>query len=48
MDKLAGTDKLRKAVISGQSKEKIRQSWQHGLQKFRVKRKPYLLYPDLK
>jgi uncharacterized protein YbbC (DUF1343 family) len=48
MDKLAGTDKLRKAVISGQSEEKIRQSWQHGLQKFRVKRKPYLLYPDLK
>ncbi len=48
IDKLAGTDKLRKAISSGQSESKIRKSWQRGLQQFRVKRKPYLLYPDLK
>ncbi len=48
MDKLAGTDKLRKAIQSGQSVETIKESWQVALKKFKQSRKPYLLYPDIK
>lgn len=44
MDKLAGTDKLRKAIIAGESVEQIRLSWQAGIIDFKQKRKPYLLY----
>ena len=45
MDKLAGTDKLRKAIMAGQSAEQIKLSWRAGLTNFMQKRKPYLLYP---
>jgi uncharacterized protein YbbC (DUF1343 family) len=48
MDKLAGTDKLRKAIQAGQSAEEITLSWQVGLERFKKRRKPYLLYPDVK
>lgn len=44
MDKLAGTDKLRKAIIAGQSAEQIKLSWRAGITKFKQKRQPYLLY----
>jgi uncharacterized protein YbbC (DUF1343 family) len=44
MDKLAGTDKLRKAIIEGQSAEQIRLSWRAGIKSFKNNRKPYLLY----
>lgn len=47
MDKLSGTDTLRKAIIAGQSEAEIRASWQAGLQQFKQQRQPYLLYPDL-
>ena len=46
MDKLAGTDKLRKAMLAGEPLENIRASWQAGLAQYIVKRKPYLLYPE--
>lgn len=46
MDRLAGTDKLRKAIISGQNAQTIRDSWQVDLDRFKIKRRPYLLYPD--
>lgn len=46
MDKLSGTDTLRKAIIAGQSEAEIRASWQAGLQQFKQQRQPYLLYPD--
>jgi uncharacterized protein YbbC (DUF1343 family) len=45
MDKLAGSDKLRKQVISGISEAQIRKSWQKDLDHFRQIRKKYLLYP---
>jgi uncharacterized protein YbbC (DUF1343 family) len=48
MDKLAGTDKLRKAIQAGQSAEEIKLSWQVGIERFKQRRKPYLLYPDVK
>ena len=44
MDKLAGTDRMRKAIEAGQSAEQIKQSWQAGLDEFKVQRQPYLLY----
>ena len=45
-DKLAGTDKLRKQIISGLPEKEIRESWKPGLTKFNKVRKKYLLYPD--
>ncbi|MGL1956254.1 MAG: DUF1343 domain-containing protein [Colwellia sp.] len=47
MDKLSGTDKLRKAIVSGKSEAQIKQSWQQGLNNFITLRKPYLLYSVL-
>jgi uncharacterized protein YbbC (DUF1343 family) len=45
-DKLAGTTKLRKQIEEGVSEEEIRASWQADLEKYKVIRKKYLLYPD--
>jgi uncharacterized protein YbbC (DUF1343 family) len=45
-DKLAGSDQLRKMIIAGQTEDQIRSAWQEDLQKFRLTRKRYLLYPD--
>jgi len=44
MDKLSGTDKLRKAIIAGKTAKEIKLSWQDKLAEFRQMRKPYLLY----
>ena len=43
-DQLAGNDLLRKAILSGESEEEIRNSWQPDLQVFREMRIKYLLY----
>lgn len=43
-DKLAGTDLLRKQIEQGLSENKIKQSWQQDLNKFKKIRKKYLLY----
>jgi len=45
-DKLAGTTLLRKQIEEGVSEEEIRASWQADLEKYKVIRKKYLLYPD--
>lgn len=45
-DKLAGTDKLRKQIISGMSEEEIRDSWEEDLDSFEKVREKYLLYRD--
>lgn len=45
MDKLSGTDALRKAIEAGQSEAEIRASWQADLARFKARRQPYLLYP---
>jgi uncharacterized protein YbbC (DUF1343 family) len=47
MDKLSGSDKLRKAIVAGKTEQEIKQSWQQDLLKFKRLRKPYLLYTDL-
>ena len=44
MDKLSGTDKLRKAMLAGESLQSIQKSWQPGLFLFKKLRAPYLLY----
>ncbi len=43
-DKLAGTDKLRKQILSGTSKKKIRASWKEQLEEFKEIRERYLIY----
>jgi uncharacterized protein YbbC (DUF1343 family) len=43
---LAGTDLLKKQIISGKSADQIRESWKPGLEKFIKIRQKYLLYPD--
>ncbi|WP_337841979.1 DUF1343 domain-containing protein [Rheinheimera sp.] len=45
-DRLAGTDQFRKQLVQGLSEQQIRQSWQAELDQFRLRRRPYLLYPD--
>ncbi|MCJ8496893.1 DUF1343 domain-containing protein [Chryseobacterium salipaludis] len=45
-DKLAGTDELRKQIISGKSENEIRKSWQKGLADFERIRQRYVIYPD--
>ncbi len=46
IDKLAGTDELRKQVLKGATADEIKKSWAAGLQDFKKIRKKYLLYPD--
>ncbi len=43
-DKLAGTDRLRKQLISNTPPEEIIKSWQKDIQKFKSLRNKYLLY----
>ncbi|MEO5570466.1 MAG: DUF1343 domain-containing protein [Bacteroidia bacterium] len=45
-NKLAGTDQLQKQIKEGWSEEKIKESWQPGLKKYKQVRKKYLLYRD--
>ncbi|KUJ84543.1 DUF1343 domain-containing protein [Microbulbifer flavimaris] len=45
-DKLAGTDRLREAIMAGQGEEEIRRGWQAEHQAFLEQRQPYLLYPE--
>ncbi|CAA7196557.1 exo-beta-N-acetylmuramidase NamZ family protein [Chryseobacterium potabilaquae] len=45
-DTLAGTDELRKQIISGKSMEEIKSSWKPDLQKFEKIRTKYVMYKD--
>ena len=44
MDKLAGTNKLRLAMLAGQPLIQIEKNWQVGIEKFKKQRLPYLIY----
>lgn len=44
MDKLTGSDTLRKQILQGKTASEIRKSWQADLEKYKTKRKKYLLY----
>ncbi|EJW98224.1 Uncharacterized conserved protein UCP016719, partial [gut metagenome] len=45
-DLLAGTKQLRFQIVKGLTEKEIRQSWKADLDKYKVMRKRYLLYPD--
>lgn len=45
-EKLAGTLELRKQLVAGSSEAQIRESWQSGLNSFRLIRKKYVIYAD--
>jgi len=47
IDKLAGTDQLRKDILSGKSEDSIRKSWSIDLENFKKVREKYLIYPDI-
>jgi uncharacterized protein YbbC (DUF1343 family) len=44
-DRLAGSDRLRKQILSGASEQQIRESWQNDIERFKKIRQKYLLYP---
>ncbi len=44
-DKLAGSDELRKQILSGMTEQEIRESWKDDLNSFKEIRKKYLIYP---
>lgn len=46
IDKLSGSDGLRKMIEAGETAEQIKESWQDDIQKFKEQRKPYLIYPE--
>ncbi len=46
IDKLAGSDLLRKQILAGMSAREIRKTWAPGLEQFKPVRKKYLLYPE--
>jgi len=43
-DKLAGVTTMKEQIIAGKSEKEIRDSWESGLDKFKILRKKYLLY----
>jgi uncharacterized protein YbbC (DUF1343 family) len=45
-DKLAGSPAFRESIQKGWTEVRIRESWKKDLEEFRVRRKPYLLYPE--
>lgn len=45
-DKLIGNRDVARQIRAGKSAESIRSSWQPALDSFRVRRAPYLLYPE--
>jgi len=44
IDRLAGTDELRKQIEQGLTEEEIKKTWQEDLNKFKQIRKKYLIY----
>ncbi len=45
IDRLAGTDQLRLQLLAGVPENKIRKSWEPGLNAYKLIRKKYVLYP---
>ncbi|WP_324760672.1 hypothetical protein [Sphingobacterium thalpophilum] len=44
-DKLAGGQLLEEQIISGMNEDDIRKSWKPGLDRYKLMREKYLLYP---
>ena len=45
-DRLAGSSTLRQQILDGLSWSEIQESWEDGIEQFKILRKKYLLYPD--
>ncbi len=45
-DKLIGNTRVRKMIEAGRSAAEIRATWAGDVEKFKIQRKPYLLYPE--
>lgn len=45
-EKLVGVDYIRKMIIDGKSADEIKKMWKSDVEKFRLQRKPYLLYKE--
>lgn len=43
---LVGVDYVRSMIVEGRSSDEIREKWQPDVEKFKVQRKPYLLYEE--
>ena len=46
IDKLSGSDSIRKMIEEGKTAEEIKASWQEEIGLFLKQRKPYLLYEE--
>lgn len=46
IDKLSGSDALRKMIEEGKTAEEIKASWQDEIRQFKEQRRPYLLYEE--
>ncbi len=46
VDKLVGTDDVRRRIEMGQSAAEIKDSWQEEIEAFKTQRRPYLLYEE--
>ena len=44
IDRLSGTEELRKQIIAGKTEQEMRESWEPELSQFKEIRKKYLLY----
>ncbi len=47
IDKLTGSDEVRKKIEAGETAEEIKAGWQDDIALFKEQRKPYLLYADI-
>lgn len=43
---LVGTDYVRKMIEGGKSADEIKARWKRDVERFKIQRKPYLLYQD--
>lgn len=46
IDKLSGTKEFKEQIKKGMTEEQIRATWKDGLDKYKVTRKKYVIYPD--
>lgn len=46
IDKLAGTDEVRKQIDAGKNAAEIKAGWQAEIEAFQEQRRPYLLYEE--
>ncbi|MBR0070036.1 MAG: DUF1343 domain-containing protein, partial [Synergistaceae bacterium] len=44
IDKLSGSDELRKMTDNGNTAQEIKSSWQNDIENFKRQREPYLIY----